>query len=384
MKCSDEDIEFANLILVDRKNLDAAEVEEWMRDPEHVKLLKEFAAAYQSRFRMDFEREKEKEYARLMRTIRVGKTRRMIYRSSVAACMILLIGVCVYWTAGRQHLKEHQLLSPSRCMPGEAKVELILANGESVLLGKDNRQVESDIEAGIYHDSLQELSYAGAVVKHPVGAEEVFNTLKVPVAGFYRLELADGTKVWLNSVSELRYPVTFTGVERRVYLSGEAFFEVEHDSLHPFVVEMEGMNIRVYGTVFNVCTHNKGVIQTTLVSGKVGIEIPVTGEEVVLRPNDMAEFSGSDASVRVKQVDTFVYTAWKDGKFVFEEESVEEIMERLSRWYGIEVFFKNEEVKHQIFSGVITRLTDVKDVLHLIEGTATVEFEIKGNTVIVK
>ena len=206
----------------------------------------------------------------------------------------------------------------------------------------------------------------------------------IPRGGEYTLLLADGTKVYLNSVTKLRYPVSFASHERRVYLSGEAYFEVAHDSLHPFIVETEGMSVRVYGTEFNVNTYNEGIIQTTLVNGKVGIRVPETGEEVFLQPNEMAEFLNSFSSIRVKKVDTFVYTAWKDGKFVFENESIEEIMERLTRWYDIKVFFENESVKNQIFNGVITRFVDVEDVLHLIEGTATVKFGINGNMIIVR
>ena len=166
-------------------------------------------------------------------------------------------------------------------------------------------------------------------------------------------------------------------------MTGEAYFEVKHDSERPFVVVVNGMKVSVYGTRFNVNTYHEGVVQTVLVDGKVGVRVDATGKEVVLNPNEMAVFSEELQQVNVKTIDPYVYTSWKDGKFVFEEESVEEIMKRLSRWYGIKVVYKNEQVKTQTFTGIITRYAEVKDILHLIEETAIVHFYLNGNVVTV-
>ena len=383
MRYNDEDIEFANLILTDRENLDDAEVDAWMEDPEHVKLLKEFATAYQVRMNKNFDQDKEEEFARLERDIYERKSRRMTLRWSVAASVILLVGLFV----GRTVIEWRDLddarvqAKTERNVPG-AKAELILSTGERVVLDRKNVAIEGLNEMGIRNDSVTGLDYATAKVE---GKEIMYNTMRIPVGGFYQLALSDGSKVWLNSMTELRFPVTFAGEERKVYLTGEAYFEVARDSVHPFIVATdEGMEVKVYGTEFNVDTYRKGMVKTTLVNGKVGIRVSATGEEVRLSPNQMALFMRATQSIQVENVDPYGAVAWKDGKFVFEDEPIEEIMERLSRWYDVKVFYANERIKKHTFTGIITRFADISDVLHLMEETAAVEFRIQGDTVTVK
>jgi putative anti-sigma factor len=387
MRYTDEDIEFANLILTDRENLDDAKVVEWMKDSGHVMLLKEFATVYQQRMNIDFNRDKKEEFARLENTIQERKSRRMTLRWSVAASVILLVGLFVGRAVDEwRDLDEMRMLAKTeRIVPG-VKAELILSTGERVCLAQRSEFIEGMKECGIRNDSLAGLNYVGAKIQgEEMGEEIVYNTMQIPVGGFYQLKLADGTKVWLNSLTQLRFPVTFTGEERKVYLTGEAYFEVTRDSVHPFIVATdEGMEVKVYGTEFNVDTYRKGTVRTTLVHGKVGIRVSVTGEEVRLSPNQVALFTKSTQSVEVENVDPYGAIAWKDGKFVFEEEPIEEIMERLSRWYDVKVFYANERIKKHTFTGIITRFADISDVLHLMEETAAVEFRVQGNIVTVK
>ena len=371
MRYTDEDIEFANLILTDRENLDDAKVEAWMKDPEHVILLKEFATVYQKRMNIDFNRDKKVEFARLENTIQERKSRRMTLRWSVAASVILLIGLFVGRMVNEwRDLDEMRMLAETeRIVPG-VKAELILSTGERVVLNQQRVSIEGVNETGIQNDSVTGLNY---------------NTMRIPVGGFYQLALSDGSKVWLNSMTELRFPVAFTGEERKVYLTGEAYFEVAPDSKHPFiVVTEEGMEVKVYGTEFNMSTYQHGVVQTVLVSGKVGIRVNATGKEVMLAPKQMAEYSEKTGMVRVEEADPYRYIAWKDGEFVFERETIEEIMERLGRWYDVKVFYENESLKQKRFTGVISRYENIEQVLRLIEGPATLRFEVKGNVVTVK
>ena len=383
MRYTDEDIEFANLILTDRENLDDAKVEAWMKDPEHVILLKEFATVYQKRMNIDFNRDKKVEFARLENTIQERKSRRMTLRWSVAASVILLIGLFVGRMVNEwRDLDEMRMLAETeRIVPG-VKAELILSTGERVVLNQQRVSIEGVNETGIQNDSVTGLNYTTAKVQ---GEELVYNTMRIPVGGFYQLALSDGSKVWLNSMTELRFPVAFTGEERKVYLTGEAYFEVAPDSKHPFiVVTEEGMEVKVYGTEFNMSTYQHGVVQTVLVSGKVGIRVNATGKEVMLAPKQMAEYSEKTGMVRVEEADPYRYIAWKDGEFVFERETIEEIMERLGRWYDVKVFYENESLKQKRFTGVISRYEDIEQVLRLIEGPATLRFEVKGNVVTVK
>lgn len=383
MRYTDEDIEFANLILTDRENLDDAKVEAWMKDLEHVMLLKEFATVYQKRMNIDFNRDKKEEFARLENTIQERKSRRMTLRWSVAASVILLIGLFVGRMVNEwRDLDEMRMLAETeRIVPG-VKAELILSTGERVVLNQQRVSIEGVNETGIQNDSVTGLNYTTAKVQ---GEELVYNTMRIPVGGFYQLALSDGSKVWLNSMTELRFPVAFTGEERKVYLTGEAYFEVAPDSKHPFiVVTEEGMEVKVYGTEFNMSTYQHGVVQTVLVSGKVGIRVNATGKEVMLAPKQMAEYSEKTGMVRVEEADPYRYIAWKDGEFVFERETIEEIMERLGRWYDVKVFYENESLKQKRFTGVISRYENIEQVLRLIEGPATLRFEVKGNVVMVK
>lgn len=383
MGYTDEDIEFANLILTDRGNLDDAKVEVWMKDPEHVMLLKEFATVYQKRMNIDFNRDKKEEFARLENTIQERKSRRMTLRWSVAAFVILFIGLFVGRMVNEwRNLDEMRMLAETeRIVPG-VKAELILSTGERVVLNQQCVSIEGVNETGIQNDSVTGLNYTTAKVQ---GEGMIYNTMRIPVGGFYQLALSDGSKVWLNSMTEFRFPVAFTGEERKVYLTGEAYFEVAPNSKHPFiVVTEEGMEVKVYGTEFNMNTYQHGVVQTVLVSGKVGIRVNATGKEVMLAPRQMAEYSEKTGMVRVEDTDPYRYIAWKDGEFVFERETIEEIMERLGRWYDVKVFYENESLKQKRFTGVISRYEDIEQVLRLIEGPATLRFEVKGNVVTVK
>ena len=383
MGYTDEDIEFANLILTDRGNLDDAKVEVRMKDPEHVMLLKEFATVYQKRMNIDFNRDKKEEFARLENTIQERKSRRMTLRWSVAASVILFIGLFVGRMVNEwRNLDEMRMLAETeRIVPG-VKAELILSTGERVVLNQQCVSIEGVNETGIQNDSVTGLNYTTAKVQ---GEGMIYNTMRIPVGGFYQLALSDGSKVWLNSMTEFRFPVAFTGEERKVYLTGEAYFEVAPNSKHPFiVVTEEGMEVKVYGTEFNMNTYQHGVVQTVLVSGKVGIRVNATGKEVMLAPRQMAEYSEKTGMVRVEDTDPYRYIAWKDGEFVFERETIEEIMERLGRWYDVKVFYENESLKQKRFTGVISRYEDIEQVLRLIEGPATLRFEVKGNVVTVK
>lgn len=335
---------------------------------------------------------KQQEKERFLKSIHqsyVGKVRkrRIIHYWPVAASVVLLVGVFVGFALNEwsQMKADQGIAQTERIVPG-VKAELILSTGERVCLAQRSEFIEGMKESGIRNDSLAGLNYVGAKIQgEEIGEEIVYNTMQIPVGGFYQLKLADGTKVWLNSLTRLRFPVTFAGEERKVYLTGEAYFEVARDSVHPFIVATdEGMEVKVYGTEFNVDTYRKGTVKTTLVNGKVGIRVSATGEEVRLSPNQMALFTKATQSIQVENVDSYGVVAWKDGKFVFEDEPIEEIMERLSRWYDVKVFYANERIKKHTFTGIITRFADISDVLHLMEETAAVEFRIQGDTVTVK
>lgn len=296
----------------------------------------------------------------------------MWYAAAVVLPLVAVIGI---WLSMRG--EKGEVVVAERVQPGSGRVILELNDGRTYFLDSI-RSVETGIEGSFAKAESKSLVY-----EKQESEELVYNKMIVPRAGEYALTLSDGTRVWLNSETEIRYPVAFGKDRRTVFLSGEAYFEVTKDAERPFLVIMDDMEVKVYGTSFNVNTHYVGKVQTTLVKGKVGIVVKSTGNETVLQPGQMAEFDRHEKDVEVKDVDTYYYTAWKDGEFVFQNERVEEILERLSRWYNVNVFYVSEDVKEKRFTGVIARFTDVADVLHLIGETATVQFNLKGNVITV-
>ena len=256
---------------------------------------------------------------------------------------------------------------------------LVLADGRTMLLNDsvgwgreaDLQQVRLD-EQGITYQQSDSLE-----------KEEVFNTLIIPKGGEFQIQLADGSRVWLNSETELRYPVNFTAEKRRVFLKGEAYFEVAKNAQIPFVVTTSaGIDVKVLGTKFNVASYeNDEQVTTTLAEGSV--EVGDEKGSVRLKPEEQALFCKGDRSLRVQKVDVGMYLAWKDGKFIFEEQSLEQIMKQLQRWYEMSVFYTNEEVKQYTFSGDLKKYDDFDKIIRMLEEVSGIKISIKENCVVI-
>ena len=221
------------------------------------------------------------------------------------------------------------------------------------------------------------LVYSDSVVSEYVDT----NVLRIPKGGEFKLQLADGTRVYLNSATDLRYPVAFTGSERRVYLKGEAYFEVAKDAEHPFIVVTDDVQVRVYGTSFNVNTLGADGVRTVLVEGKVGIRGQDSDREYVLKPNELAFYDWNSRDMKIETVDPDLYTLWRKGIFVFERETLENIMNILSLWYDMEVFFQSESAKKLHFSGHMKRYEQIDNILKAIKSAVGVTFTIKDRTI---
>ena len=265
--------------------------------------------------------------------------------------------------------------------PGCSQAVLVLDDGRKVFLKEEEEGVISEDKEITFTGEKDRLVYTSSEGKN---VDEIrFNELEVPRGGEYKVRLADGTLVYLNSATRMKYPVKFDEKERKVYLSGEAYFEVAKDPERPFFVEMEGVEVRVYGTSFNVNTHQKGNIQTVLVKGSIGVKVLSSGMESVIRPGQMAEFKQGNTKVDVKDVNVAVYTDWKDGIFRFENQRLEDILAVLSNWYDMNVFYQTVSVKELHFSGYMERYKDVSVILEAITLSTGVTFSIQGKTIIV-
>ena len=203
-----------------------------------------------------------------------------------------------------------------------------------------------------------------------------YNTLEIPRGGEYALQLADGTRVWLNAGTSLRYPVAFSGQERRVELRGEGYFEVAKDSASPFVVSVNGVDVRVLGTSFNVSAYSDEVV-TTLVDGKVLMRSQA--DSVVLVPDRQGVWDGK--RMTVKRVDARNYALWREGVFFFEDMPLEDILDALARWYDVHVFYQNAELKMMLFSVEIKRYEHIDTILRRIVETNRVRFNVNNRTV---
>ena len=265
--------------------------------------------------------------------------------------------------------------------PGCSQAVLGLDDGRKVFLKEEEEGVISEDKEITVTGEKDRLVYTSSEGKN---VDEIrFNELEVPRGGEYKVRLADGTLVYLNSATRMKYPVKFDEKERKVYLSGEAYFEVAKDPERPFFVEMEGVEVRVYGTSFNVNTHQEGNIQTVLVKGSIGVKVLSSGMESMIRPGQMAEFKQGNTKVDVKDVNVAVYTDWKDGIFRFENQRLEDILTVLSNWYDVDVFYQTASVKELHFSGYMERYKDVSVILEAITLSTGVTFSIQGKTIVV-
>lgn len=298
--------------------------------------------------------------------------------STIAAVVLLPLGLSLFLVQNTD--REEVVVQSSEIRPGETMAELQLADGSTVWLtpGVKNSTL-NEVGADIVTDDKM-ISYRGNMLSNEVG----YNTLKVPRGGEFKVVLEDGTEVFLNSDSELKYPVRFVGNERRVYLSGEAYFEVKKNKEKPFFVELNSSVIEVTGTSFNVRSYrDESDIKTTLVEGEVNF-LSATKESVTLFPGEQGTLNKA-GQLSKQVVDTYLYTAWKDGVFVFKQERLEDIMNVVARWYDVNVFFANESQKEVTFSGRVRRYGDFNKIIEMIEMTGgNTRFEIKNKTVLVK
>lgn len=307
-----------------------------------------------------------------------GKRRLLRYAACVAM-ILLVIGTGLYLLFSRD-IPSPQIAGMA-ILPGTAKASLTLASGEQF----DLQQTDTVIceESGRICNKDNRLEYISTKSYLHAEAPE-YNTLNIPRGGEYRLKLADGTLVWLNSETTLRYPVLFSQSERRVYLEGEAYFQVAKDAEHPFIVSVDGVDITALGTQFNILTSGKNKpVYTTLVEGSVRVK-QEKGEFCVLNPSEQAVCVNETGAIQVRHVKTSVYTSWKDGYYTFEQQTVENIMKTLARWYDIQVFYQNQEVAQLRFSGRLKRYEDITNLLTMIKLTNDVNFEIKGKTIVIK
>jgi ferric-dicitrate binding protein FerR (iron transport regulator) len=309
-----------------------------------------------------------------------AKTRFLSY-VAVAASVLILISISVSILWDKPQFDQEQMLAQSTVIkPGERGAELILSTGEIIDIDAKQSQIKERDGSIIQVDSVYGVGYQSISTNT---SEQIYNTLRTARGREYNVTLSDGTKVWLNAESELRYPVQFTGDTRQVYLKGEGYFEVKANKEKPFLVNSGEHQVKVYGTQFCVNTYDEAQIQTVLVEGSIGLKTSLKSEESLLKPGQLACANLKSGDLVIKDVNVHPYVAWKDGDFVFEDENLESIMKRLGRWYDVKVFFMNPETKSYHFTGDMKRYSKIEDLLYFMEETSDAKFEIKKGAIII-
>lgn len=297
----------------------------------------------------------------------------------VAVFFIMLSSAIVWFTYSNKDKKivaDHVYSYKNDILPGSNQAELILSSGESVILDSNATSVTEENGMKLVVDGSH-IDYTSA---HQLADdnETRYNTLRVPKAGTYSLRLPDGTKVWLNAMSELRFPIRFNADERRIELKGEGYFQVAKDPEHPFKIILNGSEIEVVGTTFNTSSYHK-TSKTTLIEGIV--KVKNNNKTIYLKPGQQA--LATAAELNVAKGDIEKATAWKNGHFYFSNDAIQPVLEEIGRWYDLKIIYKTKLPDIHIGGG-ISRKVNLSEVLEMIKDVSGLSFEIDGRNLIVK
>lgn len=299
-----------------------------------------------------------------------------------AASVMVLIGAC----GVMRHLQQSSQVYPvivqkAGIQPGKRMARLLTASGESVSL---------DTLQQMELNNLKVCREQGTFVLQTNGLADKksapeYHCVDVPDGGEFSIKLPDGTSVFLNAGSRLRFPEYFTpGQERRIYLSGEAYFDVARDTASPFLVCLEHTTVKVLGTSFNITAYpDEGREVTTLLQGAVAIEQASTGKELALTPGQQGCYDVTRQTLARQTVDVSYYTSWKDGVFAFYKQPLGQVMQTLGRWYLFEVHYADPSLSSILYTGKIARHASIQEVLHTFELMDELRFDIRGKKITV-
>lgn len=330
-------------------------------------------------------------YTKIINTPVIGQ-RHVWFRVAAAAVIIIILSAGSYFLFNDHPIQpiaktetQQQPKFENDLAPGGNKAVLTLANGTQIVLDsagngaltqQGNTKIIKLNNGQLYYNSLN-----GSSLKT---GEVLYNTISTPRGGQYHVVLADGSKVWLNAVSSLRFPTSFTGKEREVELTGEGYFEVAHNAAKPFNVSVNGIEVQVLGTHFNINAYSdEATIKTTLLEGSV--KVGKGSASKVIAPGEQAQIENlGNPKIIVQTVDVDVVLAWKNGRFIFHGNNIQSVMRQLARWYNVEVNYQGN-VTDEEFVGVInrSRYENISEILEMLEKTRTVSFAVNGHNITV-
>lgn len=310
------------------------------------------------------------------------------FRVAAAAVIIVALGAAAYLVfsprvqRGELAVQSQEKRFHNDVAPGANHAILTLADGSQLVLDSSpSGSLASEGSVQITKTKEGEIVYNTTHQAVNPSPKTNYNTLVVPRGSkVVNLTLADGSKVWLDAASSIKYPTAFSGRERRVVITGQAYFEVKHNAAQPFVVQANGVEIHDIGTAFNVSAFSdEGSVKTTLVEGSVQVQ-PANGASALLKPGQQAQVQDNRLSVN-SEVNIAEITAWKNGVFRFSDAGIQTIMTQLVRWYDLEVVYEDVPTEH--FVSTIPRETSLINAFKILEATGRVHFKIDGKKVTV-
>jgi len=303
--------------------------------------------------------------------------------AKAAAVLVVAAGIGLFMRA-KKNVPQPVVVAkqqplPHDVPPGGNKALLTLADGSTIILDSaNNGALAQQGGTKVLKINAGQLSYKTGTAAL---GQVLFNTIATPRGGQYEVTLADGTEVWLNAASTLRFPTAFAGNTREVELTGEAYFEVAKNPAKPFHVKVNQMDVQVLGTHFNIMAYgNEPAVKTTLLEGKV--TVTNNGQTQQLVPGQQAALNGTNGFT-VRDVNTDFAVAWKNGLFRFKETNIREIMRQVERWYDVEVDFK-ALADDQDYTGIVPRTQNVSALLQMLQLTGTVHFTVEGRKITVQ
>lgn len=317
------------------------------------------------------------------RDLPVKRKKQSISWLKYAAAVLLVISIGVYFFF---HMPDTPYqYSKNNIQPGKNKAILTLANGSNIVLD-DAGEGEIARQAGfsIVKKSNGQVVYTAVPNLYNVKVTHAVNTISTPKGGQYQVVLPDGSKVWLNAASSLKFPAVFAAEQRKVELSGEAYFEVSKDKTRPFIVKTSKQQVEVLGTHFNISSYaDESNTRTDLFEGAVRVTVVSASgqkQEVVLKPAQQSLVQENKISVQPSVEKEAL--AWKEGYFMFNNESIGSIMRKVARWYDVEILYKGD-VQRETFIGRVSKYENVAELLKVLERTETIHFKIEGRKIIV-
>ncbi|HAQ20322.1 MAG TPA: hypothetical protein DCR40_13990 [Prolixibacteraceae bacterium] len=299
----------------------------------------------------------------------------------VAASVILLLGLSglIYFQLNQPDTTDIDYLSIAKVKAPDNEVKLIFADkSEEVFISKD-LDIKYNSKGEIEVNSDKRLTQKIQELKSET---EQLNQLVVPRGKRTSLTLSDGTKLWLNSGSRAIFPVIFTKKEREIFIEGEAYLEVAHDLSKPFFVVTNKIHVRVLGTKFNVSAYPDDPI-TSVILVEGSIQATVDSKKMVMKPNQLLTYEKNSCLTALKETDVLPFTSWKDGWMYCEKEKLETIATKLSRYYNVQIEFKDTQAKEMTLTGKLDLKTECSEIFKAISSTAPISFEIQNDVIVI-